>query len=41
MGAMDKPLYTQKGSLHCMSTLNDSLSLLKSVTDNFKSVYIL
>ena len=26
----------KEGSLHCMSTLNDSLSLLKSVNDNFK-----
>ena len=33
----------KEGSLHCMNTLNDSLSLLKrlSVNDNFKSVYII
>ena len=31
----------KEGSLHCISTLNNSLSLLKSVNDNFKSVYII
>ena len=42
-GAMDVQTFItlKEGSLHCMSTLNDSLSLLKSVNDNFKSVYII